>query len=109
MKPPSSKLTIAIFDPGFTPSLSSSGRFDSKSALARFVTIASATDRTKDDHTHQPRRVCPRDGEHDHRDGIVDSAREQEPKAHETPQPPSGHHDPDHSSTYANGAPTPTT
>src|SRR5216683_86541 len=106
MKPTSSRLTIAIFEPGFTPSLSSSGRVDSKSALWRFVTIASATDRTKDHHTNQPCRIRARDGEHDHRDGIVDTAREQEPKGDETRQHQRGDHDSDHSSGDVDGAQT---
>ena len=53
----SSRLTIATFEPGFTPSLSSSGRVDGVSGLRRFVTIASAPYRSKDDHAHQPRRI----------------------------------------------------
>src|SRR5229473_3861626 len=69
MKPASGRLTIATFEPGFTPSLSSSGLVEYCSALARFVTIASAADCAKDDHADEPCRVRAGDGEHDHRDG----------------------------------------
>jgi len=73
------------------------------------VTIASATDRTKDHHTNQPCCIRARDGEHDYRDGIVDTTREQEPKADETREHQCGDHDSDHSSGDVDGAQTSTT
>src|SRR6266849_2918919 len=62
MKPASSRSTTATYEPGFTPSLSSSGRVDG-SSLLRFASIAPAPNRSENDHPDQPTGVRAGDGD----------------------------------------------
>jgi hypothetical protein len=68
---------MATFDPGFTPSLSSSGRVDGTSGLTLLVIVVPSAHRPEDDHADQPGGVRAGDAQDDDRDHVVDAAGEQ--------------------------------
>src|SRR3989442_12055845 len=103
----SSRLTTATLEPGLTPSLSSSGRVEYKSALLRFLTIAAA-DRAVDDHSHEPSSVRTRNGEDHGRHRVCDAARQEQTETDETHQHQGAGDDSDHGARKVRGLQTST-
>src|SRR5438132_4339818 len=99
LKPGSSRLTIATFEPGFTPSLSSSGRVETASGLTRLAAIATSN-RAEDDDPDQPCRISARQRQHHDRNFTGDAAVQQEAETDEACQHHSAGKDPDHSAGY---------
>src|SRR2546427_8224695 len=99
LKAGSSRLTIATFDPGLTPNLSSNGRVETSSGLARLAAIA-PSNRAENDDADQPCRIRARQRQHHDRNFTGDPAVQQEAETDEACQHHGAGKDPDHGARY---------
>ena len=83
-KPASSRSTTATFDPGLTPSLSSSGRVEGTSGLSLLSLGTASPDSAENDHAYEPTRVRAGDREDHDRNDVPDAGCQKRPGAEQT-------------------------